>query len=226
MTYYVTSTCRLESLPLAFFLKYVFFQVSHCDGYPCLRLTLITAERTGVLQHLVVAHVAEKHLNNNNSLKFFRELLLFSAYLPIQKDPRCTRVWNLPVDVQIIQRAGVGITDMLVDPAFVQLAEVGFREDGAAFELVHSGAEQVLHIMHRNDYRRTGRVKCAEQILAVAAHGALAVAALEVDGVAPVTPCGAQELAEMRIRGSKTGNGQNITPILNCAQCNNSAQFL
>ena len=46
-------------------------------------------------------------------------LLLFSAYLPIQKDPRCTRVWNLPVDVQIIQRAGVGVADMLVDPAFV-----------------------------------------------------------------------------------------------------------
>jgi hypothetical protein len=42
-------------------------------------------------------------------------LLLFSAYLPIQKDPRCTRVWNLPVDVQIIQRAGVGVADMLVD---------------------------------------------------------------------------------------------------------------
>lgn len=56
---------------------------------------------------------------------------------------RAARVWNLPVDVQIIQRAGVGVADMLVDPAFVQLTEVGFREDGAAFGLVHSGAEQV-----------------------------------------------------------------------------------
>lgn len=115
---------------------------------------------------------------------------------------------------------------MLVDPAFVQLAEVGFREDGAAFELVHSGAEQVLHIMHRNDYRRTGRIKGTEQIFAAAAHCALAVAAFDVDGVAPVATCGAQELAEMRIGGSKTGNGQKITPILNCAQCNNSAQLL
>ena len=140
-------------------------------------------------------------------------LLLFGVYLPIQKDPRRARIRNVPVDVQIIQRAGVGITDMLVDPAFVQLAEVGFREDGAAFKLVHSGAEQIFHIMHRHDYRRTGRIKGAEQILAVAAHGALAVAALDVDGVAPVAACGAQELAEMRIGGSKTGNGQNITPI-------------
>ena len=112
---------------------------------------------------------------------------------------------------------------MLVDPAFVQFAEVGLREDGAAFELVHSGAEQVFHIMHRHDYRRASRIKGAEQILAVAAHGALAVTALNVDGVAPVAACGAQELAEMRIGGSKTGNGQKITPILNCAQCNNSA---
>ena len=115
---------------------------------------------------------------------------------------------------------------MLVDPAFVQLTEVGFREDGAAFGLVHSGAEQVFHIMHRHDYRRTGRIKDAEKILAAAAHGALAVAALDIDGVAPVTPCGAQKLAEMRIGGSKTGNGQKITPISNCAQRNNSAQFL
>ena len=96
---------------------------------------------------------------------------------------------------------------MLVDPAFVQLTEVGFREDGAAFGLVHSGAEQVFHIMHRHDYRRTGRIKDAEKILAAAAHGALAVAALDIDGVAPVAACGAQELAEMRIGGSKTGNG-------------------
>lgn len=59
---------------------------------------------------------------------------------------------------------------MLVDPAFVQLTEVGFREDGAAFGLVHSGAEQVFHIMHRHDYRRTGRIKDAEKILAAAAH--------------------------------------------------------
>ena len=115
---------------------------------------------------------------------------------------------------------------MLVDPAFVQFAEVGFREDGAAFGLVHSGAEQVFHIMHRHDYRRTGCINGAEQILAVAAHGTLAVAALDVDGVAPVVACGTQKLAEMRIGGSKTGNGQKITPILNCAQCNNSAQLL
>lgn len=153
-------------------------------------------------------------------------LLLFGAYLPIQKDPRCTRVWNLPVDVQIIQRTGVGITDMLVDPAFVQLTEVRFREDGATFRLVHGGTEQVFHIMHRHDYRRTGCVKGAEQIFAVAAHGSLTVTALDIDGVAPVAACGAQELAEMRIGGSKTGNGQNITPISNCAQRNNSAQFL
>ena len=115
---------------------------------------------------------------------------------------------------------------MLVDPAFLQFTEVGFREDGAAFGLVHSGAEQVFHIMNRNNHRRAGCVKGTEQILAVAAHGALAVAALDVDGVAPVTPCGVQKLAEMRIGGSKTGNGQKITPISNCAQRNNSAQFL
>ena len=148
------------------------------------------------------------------------------SILPIQKDPRRARIRNVPVDIQIIQRAGVGITDMLVNPAFVQLAEVGFREDSATFELVHGGAEQVFHIMHRHDYRRTGRIKGAEQIPAVAAHGALAVAALDIDGVAPVAACGAQELTEVRIGGSKTGNGQKITPILNCAQCNNSGQFL
>ena len=153
-------------------------------------------------------------------------LLLFGAFLPIQKNPRRARIGNIPVDVQIVQRAGMGVADMFVDPAFVQLTEVGFREDGAAFELVHGGAEQVFHIMHRHDYRRTGRIKGAEQILAVAAHGALAVAALDIDGVAPVAACGAQELAEMRIGGSKTGNRQNITPISNCAQRNNSAQFL
>ena len=150
-------------------------------------------------------------------------LLLFGAYLPIQKDPRCTRVWNLPVDVQIIQRTGVGITDMLIDPAFVQLTEVGFCEDGAAFGLVHGGAEQVFHIMHRHDYRRASRVKGTEQILAATARSTLTVAALDVDGVAPVAACGAQELTEVRIGGSKTGNGQKITPILNCAQRNNSA---
>ena len=115
---------------------------------------------------------------------------------------------------------------MLVDPAFVQLTEVGFREDGAAFGLVHSGAEQVFHIMNRNNHRRAGCVKGAEQISAAAAHGTLAVSALDVNGVAPVAARGAQELAEMRIGGSKTGNGQNITPISNCAQRNNSAQFL
>ena len=153
-------------------------------------------------------------------------LLLFSAYLPIQKDPRCTRVWNLPVDVQIIQRAGVGVADMLVDPAFIKFTEVGFREDGAAFGLVHGGTEQVFHVMHRHDYRCTGCVKGAEQIFAVAAHGSLTVTALDIDGVAPVAACGAQELAEMRIGGSKTGNGQNITPISNCAQRNNSTHFL
>ena len=152
--------------------------------------------------------------------------MLFETYLPIQKNPRCARIGNLPVDVQIIQRADVWVTNMLVNPAFVQLTEVGFREDGAAFGLVHSGAEQVFHVMHRNNHRRTGRVKGTEQILAVAAHSALAVAALDVNGVAPVTARGAQELTEMRIGGSKTGNGQNITPIGNCAQYNNSAQFL
>ena len=68
--------------------------------------------------------------------------------------------------------------------------------------------------------------KGTEQILAIAAHSTLAVAALDVNGVAPVAACGAHELAEMRIGGSKTGNGQKITPISNYAQCNNSAQFL
>ena len=115
---------------------------------------------------------------------------------------------------------------MFIEPAFVQFTEAGFREDGAAFELVHGGAEQVFHIMHRHDYRRTGRIKGAEQILAVAAHGALAVATLDIDGVAPVAACRAQELTEVRIGRSKTGNRQKITPISNCAQCNNSAQFL
>ena len=152
--------------------------------------------------------------------------MLFETYLPIQKNPRCARIGNLPVDVQIIQRADVWVTNMLVNPAFVQLTEVGFREDGAAFGLVHSGAEQVFHVMHRNNHRRTGRVKGTEQILAVAAHSALAVAALDVNGVAPVTARGAQELTEMRIGGSKTGNGQKITPISNCAHRNNSAQLL
>lgn len=139
--------------------------------------------------------------------------LLFSAYLPVQKNPRCARVWNLPVDVQIIQRAGVGVTDMLVNPTFVQLTEVGFREDGTAFGLIHGGAEQVFHVMHRNNHRRTGRVKGTEKILAATTHSALTVTALDIDGVAPVAACGAQKLAEMRIGGSKTGNGQNITPI-------------
>ena len=115
---------------------------------------------------------------------------------------------------------------MFIEPAFVQFTEVGFREDGAALGLIHGGAEQVLHIMHRHDYRRTGRIKDAEKILAAAAHGALAVAALNVDGVAPIAACGAQELTEVQIGGSKTGNRQNITPISNCAQRNNSAQFL
>ena len=71
---------------------------------------------------------------------------------------------------------------MLVDPAFVQLTEVGFREDGAAFGLVHSGAEQVFHIMNRNNHRRAGCVKGTEQIFTAAAHSALAVAALDIDG--------------------------------------------
>lgn len=152
-------------------------------------------------------------------------VLLFSAYLPVQKNPRRARIGNLPVDIQIIQRAGVRVADVLIDPTFVQLTEIGFREDGAALGLVHSGAEQVLYVMHWHDYRRTGRVKGTEQILATAAHGALAVATLDVDCIAPIAACGAQELAEMRIGESKTGNGQNITPILNCAQCNNSAPF-
>ena len=141
----------------------------------------------------------------------------FIICLPIQKNPRRTRVWNIPVDIQIVQRASVGVADMLVNPAFVQLAEVGFCEDGAALGLVHGGAEQVFHIMYRHDYRCAGRVKGTEQILAAAAHGALAVAALDIDGVAPVAACGAQELAEMRIGGSKTGNRQNITPRKLCA---------
>ena len=115
---------------------------------------------------------------------------------------------------------------MLVDPTFVQFTEVGFREDDTALGLVHGGAEQVFHVMHRHDYRRTGRVKGAAQIFAAATHGSLTAAALDVDGVAPVTPCGTQKLAEVRIGGSKTGNGQKITPISNCVQCNNSAQLL
>ena len=106
---------------------------------------------------------------------------------------------------------------MLVDPAFVQLTEVRFREDGATFRLVHDGTEQVFHIMHRHDYRCTGRVKGTEQIFTAAAHSALTVATLDVDSVAPVTACGAQKLAEMRIGGSKTGNRQNITPRKLCA---------
>jgi hypothetical protein len=152
--------------------------------------------------------------------------VLFETYLPVQKNPRRARIGNLPVDVQIIQRAGMRVTDMLVDPTFVQFTEVGFREDDTALGLVHGGAEQVFHVMHRHDYRRTGRVKGAEQIFAAATHGSLTVAALDVDGVAPVTPCGTQKLAEVRIGGSKTGNGQKITPISNCVQCNNSAQLL
>ena len=153
-------------------------------------------------------------------------LLLFNAYLPAQKNPRRTRVRNVPVDVQIIQRAGVRVTDMFIEPAFVQFTEVGFREDGAALGLIHGGAEQVFHIMNRHNDRRTGRIKGTEQIFAAAAHSALTVTALDVDGVAPVAACGAQELTEVQIGGSKTGNRQNITPISNCAQRNNSAQFL
>ena len=91
------------------------------------------------------------------------------SILPIQEYSCRARVWNIPVDIQIVQRAGVGVADMLVDPAFVQLTEVRFREDGATFRLVHGGTEQVFHIMHRHDYRRTGCVKGAEQIFAVAA---------------------------------------------------------
>ncbi len=91
-------------------------------------------------------------------------LLLFNAYLPAQKNPRRTRIGNLPVDVQIIQRAGVRVTDMFIEPAFVQFTEVGFREDGAALGLIHGDAEQIFYIMHRHDYRRTGRVKGTEQI--------------------------------------------------------------
>ena len=148
------------------------------------------------------------------------------SILPIQEYSCRARVWNIPVDIQIVQRAGVRVADMLVDPAFVQLTEVRFREDGATFRLVHDGTEQVFHIMHRHDYRCTGRVKGTEQIFTAAAHGALAVAALDIDGVAPVAACSAQKLAEMRIGGSKTRNGQNITPISNCAQRNNSTHFL
>lgn len=146
--------------------------------------------------------------------------------LPIQEYSCRARVWNIPVDIQIVQRAGVGVADMLVDPAFVQLTEVRFREDGATFRLVHGGTEQVFHIMHRNDHRHAGRVKGAEKILAATARSTLAVATLDVDGIAPVAPGGAQELAEMRIGRGKTRNGQKITPISNCAQRNNSARFL
>lgn len=103
---------------------------------------------------------------------------------------------------------------MLIDPAFVQFTEVSFCEDGAALGLVHGGTEQVFHIMHRHDYWRTGRVKGTEQIFAAAAHGSLTVTAFDVDGVAPVAACGAQELAEMRIGGSKTGNGQKYHSYL------------
>lgn len=46
-------------------------------------------------------------------------LLLFGACLPIQKNPRCARLGNLPADVQIIQRTGVGVADVLINPAFV-----------------------------------------------------------------------------------------------------------
>ena len=112
---------------------------------------------------------------------------------------------------------------MLIDPTFVQFTEICLRENGATLGLVYGGAEQVFHIMHRHDHRCAGRVKGTEQIFTAAAHSALTVATLDVDSVAPVTACGAQELAEMRIGGSKTGNRQNITPISNCAQCNNSA---
>ena len=136
------------------------------------------------------------------------------SILPIQEYSCRARVWNIPVDIQIVQRAGVRVTDMLVDPALVQLTEVRFREDGATFRLVHGGTEQVFHIMHRHDYRRTGCVKGAEQIFAVEAHGSLTVTALDIDGVAPVAACGAQELAEMRIGGSKTGNGQKYHSYL------------
>ena len=115
---------------------------------------------------------------------------------------------------------------MLVNPAFVQLTEVGFRKDGTTLGLVHCSAEQVLQIMHRNNHRRTSRVEGAEQIFTDAAHGSLTVTALDIDGVAPVAACSAQKLAEMRIGGSKTRNGQNITPISNCAQRNNSTHFL
>lgn len=60
-------------------------------------------------------------------------MVLFETYLPVQKNPRRAGVWYLPVDVQIIQWAGVGVTDMLVDPTFVQFTEVAFCEDGTAF---------------------------------------------------------------------------------------------
>ena len=59
--------------------------------------------------------------------------------------------------------------------------------------------------MHRHNDRCASRVKGTEQILTAAAHGALAVTALDVDGVAPVAACGAQELTEVQIGGRKTG---------------------
>lgn len=113
---------------------------------------------------------------------------------------------------------------MLVDPAFIKFTEVGFCEDCTALGLVHGGAEQVLHIMHRHDYRRTGRIKCAEQILAVAAHGALAVAALDIDGVLRQSrPVVRRNLQRCELVEVKQETDKNITPISNCAQCNNSA---
>lgn len=152
--------------------------------------------------------------------------LLFSAYLPVQKNPRCARVWNLPVDVQIIQRAGMRVTDMLVDQPLYSSQKLAFVR-----MTQHSDLSTV--VLNRYSTSCTGTItgapdvsKAQSRFFAAATHGSLTAAALDVDGVAPVAACGAQELAEMRIGGSKTGNGQKITPISNCAQCNNSAQFL
>ena len=90
----------------------------------------------------------------------------YQGYLPILKCPSTAQGSGVsPVDVQVIQRAGVGSLDMLVNPAFVQLTEVGFRKDGTTLGLVHCGAEQVLQIMHRNNHRRAMSEKAQADFL-------------------------------------------------------------
>ena len=57
----------------------------------------------------------------------------------------------------------MGITDVLVDPAFVKLIEVGFREDGAALGLIHGSVEQGSHVMHRHGTDPNGGESPAER---------------------------------------------------------------